>query len=142
MVPRSGIFRYIGFSKGSATQNHLYHNENVFRSIDMRRVSFAKNNFWDVWTSILIFWKKSYFCMNSRTKVHFWKIALKASLTKMIKYFFFKLFFQWSVLFDLDEILRCPGYVKVSAWVALKGCNNVFLIFELLGRKSGKTIEK
>ena len=79
----SGIFRYIGFSKGSATQNHLYHNENVFRSIDMRRVSFAKNNFWDVWTSILIFWK--YFCMNSRTKVHFWKIALKASLTKMIK---------------------------------------------------------
>ena len=45
VVPKSAIFGNIGFSKGSAIQNHLYHNENLFTSIDIRRVSFTTNYF-------------------------------------------------------------------------------------------------
>ena len=48
VAARSVLFRDIGFSKGSDTQNHLYYNENLFRSIDMRWVLFDENYFWDV----------------------------------------------------------------------------------------------
>ena len=60
MTPGSRIFRDIRFSKGSDTQDQLYHNENLFRRIDMMWVLFEENYFWDIYTSILIFWKKSY----------------------------------------------------------------------------------
>ena len=45
VAARSVLFRDIGFSKGSDTQNHLYHNENLFRSIDMMWVLFDENYF-------------------------------------------------------------------------------------------------
>ena len=38
-------FGHLGFSKDSDTQNYLYHNENLFRSIDMMRVLFDENYF-------------------------------------------------------------------------------------------------
>ena len=45
VIPRIRIFRDIGFSKGSDTQNHSYHNENLFKSIDMMWVLFDENHF-------------------------------------------------------------------------------------------------
>ena len=42
---RLRIFPDMGFWKGSGTQNHLFHNENMFRSIDMMRVLFDENYF-------------------------------------------------------------------------------------------------
>ena len=50
-------------------------------------------------------------------------------------------FFQMHVLVDLDWIWKRARYVKVSAWWALKDCNNVFFIFDDLERKSGKILE-
>ena len=41
-------FPDLGFWKGSDTQNHLYYNENLFRSIDMMWVSFNENDFWHI----------------------------------------------------------------------------------------------
>ena len=38
-------FGHLGFSKDSDTQNHLYHNENLFRGIDIMRVLFDENYF-------------------------------------------------------------------------------------------------
>ena len=52
-----------------------------------------------------------------------------------------KLFFHRSVFFDPDDIRRWPGYVKASSWSNLKVSNNGFLIFDDLGRKSGKMWE-
>ena len=45
VTSRSAIFRYIGFSKSSNTQDHLDHNENLFRSIDVMHVWFDENYF-------------------------------------------------------------------------------------------------
>ena len=48
VIPRIRIFPDIGFSKGSDTQNHLYYNKNLFKSIDMMWVSFDENYFLDI----------------------------------------------------------------------------------------------
>ena len=85
------------------------------------------------------FLKKIVFFGNLGSKLHFWKVALK--FQKNDKKYFFQTFFQIHVIFCLDWIWKPPRYVKLSVWWALKGCNNGFLIFDDLGRKSGKILE-
>ena len=45
---RLRTFPDMGFWKGSDTQNHLYYNKNLFKSIDMMWVSFDENYFLDI----------------------------------------------------------------------------------------------
>ena len=54
----------------------------------------------------------------------------------MLKSFFFILFSKSCTFWS-----RLPRYEKESVWWALKDCNNAFLIFDDLGRKSGKILE-
>ena len=86
---------------------------------------------------ILIFWKNR-ILLEFRFKITFLNGGFEVPLKKNDKKYFFQTFFQIHVIFCLDWIRKWPRYVKVSVWWALKGYNNGFLIFDDLGRKSGK----